>query len=197
MLAKDPKQRLAEPSAVIEALAPFASGSDFAALLEELPHEAEQEAAFPFSSQSTASAAAAALDDTRTMPRRDRPRGMPRYVLVLSGLLAVAAVIVAAAFLLQGPEGQPQPGPGRRAHPTLAPLAAPFDAQRAAAQQERWATHLRLPACRENSIGMAFKLIPPGEFWMGSPRDAEQHDDDEGPLHRVSITKPFYIGHTR
>jgi len=41
-----------------------------------------------------------------------------------------------------------------------------------------------------NSIGMKLKLIKAGEFMMGS-REA---GGDEEPVHKVEITKPFYIG---
>ena len=41
-----------------------------------------------------------------------------------------------------------------------------------------------------NSIGMKFKLIPAGEFMMGS------HSVNEGPQHKVRIAKPFYMGMT-
>jgi len=46
----------------------------------------------------------------------------------------------------------------------------------------------------ENSIGMTLKLIPAGEFFMGSPDDAIEADKDEKPSHRVRISKPFYLG---
>jgi len=45
-----------------------------------------------------------------------------------------------------------------------------------------------------NSIGMKLKLIPTGSFPMGSPDTEEDHASDEGPLHKVTISKPFYIG---
>ena len=47
-----------------------------------------------------------------------------------------------------------------------------------------------------NSIGMKLKLIPAGEFMMGSPADEADRNNDEGPQHRVRITKPFYMGVT-
>ena len=40
---------------------------------------------------------------------------------------------------------------------------------------------------------MRFNLIPAGEFLMGS-RDSEVSNAFEHPLHRVQITKPFYLG---
>ena len=46
-----------------------------------------------------------------------------------------------------------------------------------------------------NSIGMKLRLIPAGEFMMGSPGTESDRDDDE-TQHRVSITKPFYLGVT-
>ncbi len=47
-----------------------------------------------------------------------------------------------------------------------------------------------------NSIGMKLTLIPAGEFMMGSPEDEADRSDDEGPQHKVRITKPFYMGVT-
>jgi uncharacterized protein (TIGR02996 family) len=50
--------------------------------------------------------------------------------------------------------------------------------------------------CRRltNSIGMELVLIPPGTFLMGSPPTEEGRDNDEGPQHEVTITRPFYVG---
>ncbi|MCX7418546.1 MAG: formylglycine-generating enzyme family protein [Planctomycetia bacterium] len=90
-----------------------------------------------------------------------------------------------------------------------APSIAPFDAKRAKQHQEAWAAHLKLPVEFTNSIGMKFRLIPPGEFLMGStPEEIEvalkvaAYPDwrekivSEGPQHRVVLTKPNYVGVT-
>jgi len=45
-----------------------------------------------------------------------------------------------------------------------------------------------------DSLGMKFRLIPAGEFVMGSPRDWKHRGRDEGPQHKVRIAKPFYLG---
>lgn len=41
---------------------------------------------------------------------------------------------------------------------------------------------------------MELVLIPAGSFRMGSPEGEKYRDDDEGPQHRVRISKPFYMG---
>jgi formylglycine-generating enzyme required for sulfatase activity len=46
-----------------------------------------------------------------------------------------------------------------------------------------------------NSIGMKLALLPKGTFKMGSPpNEAERDSSDEGPVHEVEITQPFYMG---
>ena len=100
-------------------------------------------------------------------------------------------------------------GPGS---PALA--IAPFDAAQAKKLQQQWADYLGMPAERENSIGMKLVLTPPGEFLMGSTSDEiddvletmdtsvpttvvdsrSQRIPTEGPQHRVTISRPFYLG---
>jgi len=45
-----------------------------------------------------------------------------------------------------------------------------------------------------NGIIMEFVLIPAGEFDMGSPSTERDRDNDEGPVHRIKISRPFYMG---
>ena len=45
-----------------------------------------------------------------------------------------------------------------------------------------------------NSIGMQFKLIPAGSFLMGSPDSEKGRRETEGPQHKVTLTKPCYLG---
>jgi formylglycine-generating enzyme required for sulfatase activity len=41
---------------------------------------------------------------------------------------------------------------------------------------------------------MTVALIPPGSFLMGSPESEEGRDRNEGPQHRVTLTKGFFLG---
>jgi len=92
------------------------------------------------------------------------------------------------------------------------PAIAPFDAAKAKEHQQAWAKHLGVPVEYENSIGMKFMLIPPGEFNMGSTEEevatlleqakaTNQQSSwyierlpTEAPKHRVRITKSFWLG---
>lgn len=94
--------------------------------------------------------------------------------------------------------------------PDSTPLMATsvMSATEARACQEAWADHLDLPAEYTNSIGMRFRLIPPGDFVMGAAPNERQgaltkiaadqtHKklvvQSETPAHKVVITRPFYI----
>jgi formylglycine-generating enzyme required for sulfatase activity len=113
--------------------------------------------------------------------------------------------------------GQPEPTASQLADRQSAtdeppPLAvAPFDAEQAKRHQQAWADYLGLPVEWENSLGMVFVLIPPGEFVMGSSKEEQERfqkaaesqkmEDwrviwisSEGPQHPVKISQPFYLG---
>ncbi len=94
------------------------------------------------------------------------------------------------------------------------PAMAPFDADQARKHQEVWAAYLRVPVEYTNSIGMKFRLIPPGEFRMGSTADeiervtksatAAKGDAEnffpyfgtQAPRHSVRISRAFCLGTT-
>jgi len=43
-----------------------------------------------------------------------------------------------------------------------------------------------------NSLAMEFVRIEAGTFQMGSPAEAEDHEEDE-TIHQVTISQPFYL----
>ena len=87
-----------------------------------------------------------------------------------------------------------------------APAIAPFDVAQAKQHQEAWAKHLGVPVEYTNSIGMKFRLIPPGEYLRGCRPDEisaslktidgywGQFVPSTGPQHKVILTQPFYLG---
>lgn len=88
------------------------------------------------------------------------------------------------------------------------PFAAiPFTPQQAAEHARAWADYLMIPQEWKHPLGIRFRLIPPGEFMMGTIEQDietfapqivdEQHAlaclRSESPKHRVVITNPFYL----
>ena len=104
----------------------------------------------------------------------DRGRNWPDYRSLYVGFrVALVSAETAALPLETMPPPEPEP------EPPLAP-ATPEPAA-------------DLPEDHTNAIGMQFKLIPAGEFIMGSPEDDPIKQSDETPQHRVRITEPFYL----
>jgi formylglycine-generating enzyme required for sulfatase activity len=52
------------------------------------------------------------------------------------------------------------------------------------------------PHLVKNSIGMKFVHIPAGDFMMGSPSNEISRGNNEGPQHKVKISKGFWMGVT-
>lgn len=102
---------------------------------------------------------------------------------VLRALTGGVALILCAACAGPGEVGAPVPA---SATPIVA--IAPVNPS---AEQQACAEKLGKPVEMTNSFGMRFRLIPPGEFTMGSAGGQA----DEAP-HRVRITKPFYMSVT-
>ena len=84
---------------------------------------------------------------------------------------------------------------------------APLDAAQAKQHQEAWAKHLSVAVEYTNSIGMKFRLIPPGEFMMGASEEEIERSlvgnvpdwqitrtKAEGPQRRMTLPAPFYLG---
>ena len=74
-------------------------------------------------------------------------------------------------------------------------LTTQFDAEATSQTQQDCASELGLDLEISNSIGMKFRLIPPGIFLMGSPESEANRRSDE-LQHEVRITSPYYLGST-
>ncbi len=104
--------------------------------------------------------------------------------------------------------------PAQRIGISPSPAIAPFTSEQAKSHQAAWAKHLGVPVEFSNSVGMKFRLIPPGEFTMGSSQqeidrllaNVEAFKDkdawmgeyvrNEGPDRKVTIPQAFYLGET-
>lgn len=60
--------------------------------------------------------------------------------------------------------------------------------------QQRVSQEIGMPAEFTNSIKMTLRLIPPGDFLMGSPSTDSLARPNERPQVPVSITRPYFIG---
>lgn len=77
------------------------------------------------------------------------------------------------------------------ARPAL--LVAPFSVQRAHEAQRAWAEYLEIDVEVTNSLGMKFRVIPPGTFDMGSPESEPERSENE-TLHKVTISLAKLVG---
>lgn len=118
-------------------------------------------------------------------------------------------VPIGATVAAKGPASADKTGWHGWPDDTPPPAIAPFDAEQAKNHQEAWAKYLGVPVEYTNSIGMKFRLIPPGEFVMGRKADELKEALEtlapkwknwrvnylsEGPQHRVILTRPAYLG---
>jgi formylglycine-generating enzyme required for sulfatase activity len=93
----------------------------------------------------------------------------------LAGAAALGVAAVAALLWLPRPQPAPSP-PGGRVIPAWARISA---------AQIEVAQRLELPVAFENALGMRFVLVPEGSFAMG--------DETDGPVTRVTLTRPFHM----
>jgi len=148
-------------------------------------------------------------------------------LVVGGGGILVAVLCAALGWFLSAGRTKPDQDVASTAKPTVAeeeqgwqgwpagapePAIAPFDAETAKKHQEAWAEYLNVPVEYENSIGMKFRLIPLGEFTMGSaPAEIDGALNDlvkgniwtperaaymksEAPRHKVVLTRPIFLG---
>lgn len=71
----------------------------------------------------------------------------------------------------------------------LPPAVSVADAQKA---RDAWLASQQVTPMLANSLGMQFRLIPAGEFLMGSLEEDPGRDEDED-RHPVRLTRPYYL----
>ncbi len=125
-------------------------------------------------------------------------------VLMLVGVVMVAALVGASQGGAASAKPNPVPAPAAAPAPTSSPLSwaevleqNPDPTVVTDADFLKRITETKLPwRVKDKATGMEMLLVPPGKFVMGmSPGDTEAQDDEK-PAHEVTITQAFYLGRT-
>ena len=114
--------------------------------------------------------------------------------LVTWGLCVCVAAVVGLAYATEGGnEAEVQQGTSAQAAESSLRVPAGFTAAAGATAETYTGTGWVAEVIHEKT-GIRMVFMPAGTFKMGSPATEKDRDRDEGPLHEVRITKPFYIG---
>lgn len=143
------------------------------------------------------------------MTANARRRTITRWVASLAVLATLAALSIPKWRTSESNTNVGVVNTAPPPRPPAKPLVIPFDAATADVEQRAWAEELGVPAEFENSIGMKFRVIPPGRFTMGlTPEEVEEIRELVGPQYgrdllnsaakqrEVTLTKPFAMGVT-
>ncbi|HEY3324142.1 MAG TPA: SUMF1/EgtB/PvdO family nonheme iron enzyme [Planctomycetota bacterium] len=196
-LSKEPAQRCVDGAEFLEELKVCRLGVDSAAT--GAAHNSETTLMFPSPEPGARIQSAAAIREKaeRMAPVSSAPKRKPLALVV--GLLAFGAVAVIAAFVLSGKKGSDAPknpiAPAADSAPasvSIQPGVWPLhDGKEPIAE---YAKRVGLPPTETLDLGGGVKLelvlVPAGEFMMGST----DGDGTEKPVHKVKISKSYYIG---
>jgi formylglycine-generating enzyme required for sulfatase activity len=92
------------------------------------------------------------------------------------------------------PEPEPEPNKREPPAPAESPPAHPEDKATVSVPPAKSAPPAPAQELTTRTGQIRLRLIPAGDFMMGSPES--QGDSDEHPQHKVRITRPFYLGVT-
>jgi formylglycine-generating enzyme required for sulfatase activity len=123
---------------------------------------------------------------------------MMRSLLSSAAFLALFQLCVGLLTPLPGEDAPPKDKP-KNLEPKMAPgledaFELPKDAYGNPLRQgtdEKTGLPMEI---RHKGTGMHFVFIPAGEFMMGSPENEKDREVDEGPVHKVKLTKWLYLG---
>jgi eukaryotic-like serine/threonine-protein kinase len=185
MIAKRPEKRYQTPNDVADALKAFAGSGGAPATVA-------------LQQRGTRGTAEEPVTIALNEPSEPAPGRKIGPLALLAGLVLLLLGTLAAVLVTA------------RARPTSAvgagpwPIPPPLDCTGkdgvsvadVKAAQQAWAKYLGRQVEEEDEIApgvkMAFVLVPPGKFLMGSPDDEKGRDQNE-TQHEVEITRPFYL----
>ncbi len=127
---------------------------------------------------------------TKVVAESSRRETSKRTTVPDRKVIGILATVVLLAICITVYTQRPNEHEGPQLPPTL---AFPFDSASAAQAQQQWANHLGCSQIVENSLGIQLTVIPPGEFWMGSPETEIGRSANED-RHRVQLTQPILVG---
>ncbi|HEX5270865.1 MAG TPA: protein kinase, partial [Gemmataceae bacterium] len=224
MLAKDPTRRYQEPGEVAQALKPFVKAvlKSLPAAAPPPPPEkgGPTEPAKPVANPATRTGPPPTGDHTAKQPPQKRPARQPARK---SKGGALAVVLGVAALLLLGICGgavywavSASTGRDDTSHEFVANFTqrdqspgSTSGGEKVTFPGERLGTGSAAPKstgsggpkpagdvpARVKAVsGIELVSIPNGSFYMGSPGDDKDADEDEKPQHKVTISQPFYLG---
>jgi formylglycine-generating enzyme required for sulfatase activity len=197
-MAKRPADRYASMQELAEALTGYLRATGQAApaptAVAARPAAPVARAADRRGPDSLAAALFADLDAETPPPARSKRRARPLWPWLAAGVVVAAAAVGGIVLLARSlsrtaaPQAKehepPTPGPkGTTQKPGVVPPKPGVTPAVTAPLKEV-----------ENSVGMKLVLIPAGKFKMGSPADEDGYFRDQGPVHDVEITRPFFLG---
>jgi formylglycine-generating enzyme required for sulfatase activity len=132
------------------------------------------------------------------IPDPHKPQRPSRRTLVIAGVVAVV-LVSSIGFWLQAAQKAPVP-PATPAQPSPPQVQAPAESVQPAPggagplSPEREQAPKPLASFRDCAKDCPEMIVvPAGEFAMGSPAAEKGRSANEGPLHRVTIAKPFAV----
>jgi len=122
------------------------------------------------------------------------PEPLPPAINVAAILDQVEQTIAPGREIMQAQQEQER----RRRLALEAGLAQSRSVEGSAQDEDLLAEELQERMVIELGRGQEIELVlvPAGSFMMGSPPDEPERKGDEGPRHRVTITRPFYMAAT-
>ncbi|MGE3803655.1 MAG: SUMF1/EgtB/PvdO family nonheme iron enzyme [Gemmataceae bacterium] len=178
LMRKKPEERYQKPDELAADLEQFLRGKSTSALKKGPNAPVGWNASEPGTGSSSASRVKSVVRAATSSKRR---------MLISGGALFLFVLIVYAMLPTSGPRDEPEPVANAKNPPSK-------DKDTRKDKDKQPDPPAGLPREVTNKLGMKMMLIPAGSFQMGSAKGEVGRLADEGPQHKVTLSKPFYMG---